>query len=317
MKDNLSPRQIEAIKALIQYPTVKEAAEASGIPIRTLERWLTQPEFLEVLHQVQKDSFQEAGRKIISSMAEAAEAITDIMRNPTQPAANIKLRAANVALELGTKYYKELELIGRVKKLEEKAGFADNTRMAQLEDYYCKRIVDNYMQTPAYQSLAYIDEFELDYLDCAIEHDPNLINLLSFEERMKYDFAFAKRQRFDELMKKKGVLLRAEIEKKRYEEKRKKVTKQRTKQVKPPDPSDASANESNPTPPDDIVEEVTGKTQSDDSDDRPSIITDEAFKESGLDRINRKMKERDENEEQFNSDEDDENKQYWEPEEEN
>lgn len=315
MKETLSAKQIDAIKALIKYPTVKEAAEASGNPIRTLQRWLTQPEFLDALHQVQKDSFKAAGHRLINSTIEAAEAIVEIMRNPTQPGANMKLKAATAILELGDKYHKSLEQDVRLNRLEEKAGIEDQARIAKIEDYFNRKIVEDYMHSEEFDPIAPMSQVQIELFESMIRRDPSKINLLTPIERVKYDEHYRKKLRLIELEKQ-----QMEIYKKKIDEKYEECNKNKTEHIVQlnlvtPSHTYRLTGKSKKTLPDDQTSKSSSEPQSIASGQDQSILTDEDFKESGLDRINRRMKEHDENYEQGNLDEAEDNNQYWEPEE--
>ena len=151
MKDTLSAQQIKAIKALIKYPTTKGSCWSIRNSYSYAERWLSQPEFLDVLHHVQNDYFASTGKGIISSMPEALGAIKDVMRNPTQAGANMKLKAASIFLEQGAKYHKS---IGARREDQATRGKSRISRtqpeLQNSKTIICKKIVDDYMNSDEY-----------------------------------------------------------------------------------------------------------------------------------------------------------------------
>jgi len=197
MKDMLSTRQVKGIKALIKYPTIKEASEASGIPIRTLENWLAQPEFVSILSQIQYDCLKDAGRGMINSMKKAQESLVDVLDDPTQPGANMKLKAAKTVLEMGTRFYQLIETDERMKRLEEKAGFRETSMIPRLESHYCKKIVEDYRKSNYVNSILLMDQVALDLFDGLVTEAPNKMYLLTDEELVKYDKPYSDKLRLD------------------------------------------------------------------------------------------------------------------------
>lgn len=72
MKQNISPEKINAIKALMTNPTQKAAAEASGTSLRTLERWLADPEFQAALREAQEQVFTHVGSGLIGLQSKSS-----------------------------------------------------------------------------------------------------------------------------------------------------------------------------------------------------------------------------------------------------
>lgn len=121
MKQNISPEKINAIKALMTNPTQKAAAEASGTSLRTLERWLADPEFQAALCEAQNQVFKHVGSGLIGLQSKAAEALNDILNNPAQPGASVREKTAVDILRLGADYQKTVLEDARIRKIEEKA----------------------------------------------------------------------------------------------------------------------------------------------------------------------------------------------------
>jgi len=309
MKETLSTKQVLAIKALIEHPTIKEAAEASGNSIRSLERWFTQPEFLKALHQVQNDFFKDTGREVISSMPEALAAIKDVMRNPSQPGANVRLKAASILLDQGAKYQKALELDGRVKRLEEKAGIEDSTRIARLEGYYNRKIVEDHRKIEGDNPLSSLNQIELEIAEKMEQHDPSKINLLTPEERLKYDKDYSDSFRLAQINEK-----RERFFKTRSEAKDQELTKARPGDKKPHKTNKQRTNndyENGTTlvpfrgyavdSPDDPESETEGPT--------PFKLTDEDIMKWDPENFDRIKQSREKNQQPEESEEDDESDQ--------
>jgi len=58
--DNLTPKQEEGVVALLNHPTVREAAKSLGIDEKTLYRWLDQPEFGRAYRNARRRGFAQA-----------------------------------------------------------------------------------------------------------------------------------------------------------------------------------------------------------------------------------------------------------------
>src|SRR4051812_4316410 len=56
----LSPRQDQAVAALLQEPTIGRAAAASAVGERTLRRWMTEPVFRAALLAARREAFSHA-----------------------------------------------------------------------------------------------------------------------------------------------------------------------------------------------------------------------------------------------------------------
>lgn len=309
MKETLSSKQNTAIKALIEHPTVKEAAGASGIPIRTMERWLTQPQFLEVLHQVQNDCFKDTGREVISSMPEALAAIKDIMRNPSQPGANTRLKAASMLLDQGAKYQKALELDERVKRLEEKAVIEDSTRIARLENYYNRKIIEDHRKSAGYDPLSSLNQIELEIAEKIEQHDPNKINLLTPEERLKYDKEYRDRSRLGLINKKREIFLTTKSEARDKETTRDKPRRKKPHQANKLQLSKEYGNGTTLVPFRGYVTDSSDNPESDTEGLTSFKLTDEDIMKWDPDNFDRIKQIREENQQREESEEDDENDQ--------
>jgi len=120
MNENISPQQVKAIKALLTNPTNKAEAEASGTPLRTLERWLTEPHFQTAIREAQNEVFQYVGSGLIGLQVKALEALNDILEHPAQPGASTKHKAAIEILRLGIEYQRIVVDETKIRNFEKK-----------------------------------------------------------------------------------------------------------------------------------------------------------------------------------------------------
>jgi hypothetical protein len=77
-QSKLTPKAEKAIVALLESPTVTEAAKAAGISERTMWRLLQQAEFQEQYRAAQRAVFDDA---ILKMQAAAVEAVATLRKN--------------------------------------------------------------------------------------------------------------------------------------------------------------------------------------------------------------------------------------------
>lgn len=110
-----------AIATLLTSSTHAAAAEACGISIRTLQRWLKEDTFAEAYRQAKSDLVSGATMRLRSSALKAVEALVEISADKANlPAARVS--ASRAILEF-TFAAHELEDLGtRLEKLEAERG---------------------------------------------------------------------------------------------------------------------------------------------------------------------------------------------------
>jgi hypothetical protein len=124
MKGHIDPKQEKAVNALLSHPTQKEAANSSRIPLSTIEKWLTQPEFKQALHEAEIEIYKSTGRGLMVLQEPALKALKEVLEDSQQPGGSLKFKAAIKILELGNRYFEIAEIDARVRVLEEKASHA-------------------------------------------------------------------------------------------------------------------------------------------------------------------------------------------------
>jgi transposase-like protein len=119
--NKLSRKKEQAIIALLEAPTVKEAAEVVGVNPATLYKWMAQPEFEEAYREARHKAMGEAIARLQQASSEAVETLREVMSDQEATPAS-RVTAARAVLELGMRGT-EIEVIeARLRKLEEKAG---------------------------------------------------------------------------------------------------------------------------------------------------------------------------------------------------
>ena len=120
---HVTDRQRSAIEALLTSKSASEAAEASGIPRRTLERWKRDRTFQDAYRAASRDRLSETVGRLRSAAAEAVNALQDALR---ADAPAVRVRAAQVLLDGAIKVEID-DLAARVEALET-AQDMDRTR---------------------------------------------------------------------------------------------------------------------------------------------------------------------------------------------
>ena len=101
-------RQLAAIARLMAGDHVTRAAEACGIPRRTLTRWLTEEMFTRALESAQTAALADSVRHLAGALSEASAAVIRLARESEDEA--IRLRAALAVVSM----YRELRDAGDI-----------------------------------------------------------------------------------------------------------------------------------------------------------------------------------------------------------
>lgn len=113
-----SPAQFEAISALLERASVKEAAEQAGVAKSTVYRWLKDPDFLEALQAHEGVILDKVARNLILLAEQAVEALADVLADPTQDGAGQRRYAAQAILDNVLKLWELRNIEGRLQRLE-------------------------------------------------------------------------------------------------------------------------------------------------------------------------------------------------------
>ena len=110
----LSDRQRRAIEALLLSKSTSEAAETSGIPRRTIERWKSDPAFQDAYVAASREKLGETVGRLRSAASEAVDALREALQ---ADAPAVRVRAAAILLEGAMKVEVD-DLARRVELLE-------------------------------------------------------------------------------------------------------------------------------------------------------------------------------------------------------
>ena len=109
----------EAIAALLEFPTVREAARAIGIGEATLFRWMQDPEFQTGYREAKRRIVDEAVTRLQRSAGDASGTLRKIMLDDEAPA-SVRVSAARVILDMAVRAVELEDLERRLTTLEDK-----------------------------------------------------------------------------------------------------------------------------------------------------------------------------------------------------
>lgn len=89
----LTPKQVQAVAALLTHPSLTEAAKAVGVSDDTLHRWLKTPHFAAAVADAARDKIRHAATRYAYGMEVAANVLIEIAEDKTTPAA-VRVQAA-------------------------------------------------------------------------------------------------------------------------------------------------------------------------------------------------------------------------------
>jgi hypothetical protein len=115
--DSLTPKQTRAMLALLEHPTLKEAAAAVGVGETTLWRWTQEPSFKTAYMDARREAVKQSIAHLQSATGEAVTCLRDVMKSAKASDA-AKVSAARAVLELALKATEIDDLANRVAELE-------------------------------------------------------------------------------------------------------------------------------------------------------------------------------------------------------
>lgn len=125
--DGVNARQESAIIALLNEPTVTRASSVSGIPERTIRRWLGRDEFKRAYREARREAFAQAVSLTQRYAPLAVQALAQIIADETAPA-GARVQAAIALLRFTRESIELDELVERVERLERVAGPGEGAR---------------------------------------------------------------------------------------------------------------------------------------------------------------------------------------------
>jgi hypothetical protein len=116
----LRRKQEEAIAALLSQPRVEDAARTVGVPVRTVYRWMREPEFAARCKEARRAAFSQCTARLQQMSPAAVSTLGKIMVDANAPAAS-RVRAASCILERAAQAIEIEEIEARLDALESAA----------------------------------------------------------------------------------------------------------------------------------------------------------------------------------------------------
>lgn len=117
--EKLTRKAEQAVAALLQFPTIPEAAKAAGVSERTLYGWLQEEGFREQYRSARTEVVRHAVAMVQKASGEAVDVLREVMNNP-QSTTSSRVSAAKTILELALKAVELEDVENRLVALEEK-----------------------------------------------------------------------------------------------------------------------------------------------------------------------------------------------------
>jgi hypothetical protein len=116
-------KQDEALAALLVHPTRKAAAEACGIGLRTMMRYLADPQFAERYGQAKLELVSATTMQLRVNGTAAVSTLSEVAANPLNPpGAAARVSAARAILEFMFEAVELEDVLERLEKLEQDRG---------------------------------------------------------------------------------------------------------------------------------------------------------------------------------------------------
>ena len=114
--EKLSRKASQAIAALLEKPTIAEAAQNAGVNERTLRRWLEREDFRDAYKQAADRSFNMAIARLRGLADRAVQTLNDALDDSASP---LQVRAALGIVEHATRATHD-EILDRIEALEQR-----------------------------------------------------------------------------------------------------------------------------------------------------------------------------------------------------
>jgi len=119
--NGVTPGQQRAVLALLSEPSVAAAAEKAGVGLRTLHRWLREPEFNEEYRLARREAFGQAIGLTQRASAAAVATLLKVMHDSSATWSSRVAAAAHV-LKFARESIELDDLAARVEALERAAA---------------------------------------------------------------------------------------------------------------------------------------------------------------------------------------------------
>jgi phage terminase small subunit len=113
----MTPRQQKALAALLTSPSRAAAAEAAGITTRTLQNYLSDPEFQREYKRAFEGVVVDATRQAQQAISPALSTLRELVEDREEDA-QARISAARAILSHGIKLTETTDILNRLQELE-------------------------------------------------------------------------------------------------------------------------------------------------------------------------------------------------------
>ena len=113
----MTPRQQKALAALLTSPSRAAAAETAGITTRTLQNYLSDPEFQREYKRAFEGVVVDATRQAQQAISPALSTLREIVEDKGEDA-QARISAARAILSHGLKLTETTDILNRLQELE-------------------------------------------------------------------------------------------------------------------------------------------------------------------------------------------------------
>lgn len=124
----ITARQAKGLATIMASNSIIEASRISGIPERTLRRWITDPTFKLAFREEIERIKQGYVLETLSLLRPSLQARRDLLENPTQPGAAIKEKVADKTIRSCEKSLEMISTEERLERLERLVRHHDKTK---------------------------------------------------------------------------------------------------------------------------------------------------------------------------------------------
>lgn len=115
--EKFSRKREQALAALLEMPTIGEAAKKTGVSAITLWRWLQDAEFQSDYRSAKREITGQAITRLQQASIEAVETLRQVMGNNEVPAA-ARVSAARTVLDVALKGVELEDFASRIESME-------------------------------------------------------------------------------------------------------------------------------------------------------------------------------------------------------
>lgn len=116
-KGKFGRKKEEAIVALVSQRSIEDAARACNIPVRTLYRWLKEPECDAAYRAARRHAYGQSISRLQQGSTAAATTLLKVMVDPATPPTT-RVRAAEAVLSHAAKAIELEDIDARLRELE-------------------------------------------------------------------------------------------------------------------------------------------------------------------------------------------------------